>query len=268
MLLLVEVWLAPTARYSNRVTITEVLTRAIAARRQMIFTGSIENRESETYDSSRAPRPFNAVLHNVVFMTVFGIAANDPTQDAGMLQVCLAGAAPGIGECHFACPSDCFAWSARNRSFIIAQSVPDEDWVRECSRVVDEWNDHERGYTQGDHSAQAQWMSGGPLRAAVGGVGGNRWLLMAPEPITAELWRSVTGNLRNVKMARLSEVDRIGDARVPLAQRAKQPSAGGAMAIYSPKTGMRRSVSPLGAEGDSREQGVEPVIPEGAAGER
>ena len=91
---------------------------------------------------------------------------------------------------------------------------------------------------------------------------------MAPEPITAELWRTVSGNLRNDRMARLPEVDRIGDTQVSLAQRAKQPSAGGAMAIYSPKTGMRRHVTPLGDERDSREQDVEPGIPGGIAGER
>ena len=62
-------------------------------------------------------------------------------------------------------------------------------------------------------------MSGGPLRAAVSGAGGNRLFLVVPEPITAELWRAATGNLRNVEMARLSEIDRIGDAQVSLAPR-------------------------------------------------
>ena len=111
-------------------------------------------------------------------------------------------------------------------------------------------------------------MSGGPVRAGIGGVGGNRWLLMAPEPIPAELWRSVSGNLRNVKMTRVAEVDRLGDAQVSLAERAKQPSAGGAMAIYSSKTGTRRYVAPLGDERDSRDQDAEPGIPAGIDGER
>ena len=127
MLLLVKVWVTPTAWYGNRVMITEVLTRAFEACHQMIGAGSTEKRVSETYDSSGAPWQFNSVLDNVVFMTVFGIVANDPTQDAGMLQVCLAGTAPGIGECHYAFPSDCFAWSARNRSFIIASCASSED---------------------------------------------------------------------------------------------------------------------------------------------
>ena len=111
-------------------------------------------------------------------------------------------------------------------------------------------------------------MSGGPVRAAIGGVGGNRWLLMVPEPVSAEAWRAVTGNLRNVKMTRLSEVDRIGDAQVSLAQRAKQPSAGGTMTIFSPKSGSRRHVTPLGTEEPVREQDVDPAARDGNAGER
>ena len=57
----------------------------------MICAGSIEMRGTETYDSPGAPWPFNSVLDNAVFMTVFGIVVNDPTQDAGLLQVRLAG---------------------------------------------------------------------------------------------------------------------------------------------------------------------------------
>ena len=93
-------------------------------------------------------------------------------------------------------------------------------------------------------------------------------MLMVPEPIAAELWRAASGNLRNVKMARLSEVDRIGDAQVSPAQLAKQPSASGAMAIFSPKTGTRRHVSPLGTDEVLREQNEEPFAPDGNAGER
>ena len=101
------------------------------------------------------------------------------------------------------------------------------------------------------------------MRAAIGGIGGNRWLLMAPEPIPAELWRSAPGNLRNVKMTRLSEIDRAGDAQTSLAQRAKQPSAGGTMKIFASKTGTRRHVEPWSEEDRGNAQ------PEaGNAGER
>ena len=143
-----------------------------------------------------------------------------------------------------------------------------EDWSRACSSMVVEWEELERAYTQGDHTVQARWLSGGPVRAAIGGVGGNRWLLMAPEPVSAELWRAVSGNLRNVKMTLLTEVDRIGDTQVSLAQRAKQPSAGGVMTIFSSKSGTRRHVTPLGTEDSMREQDVDRAVPDGNAGER
>ena len=78
----------------------------------------------------------------------------------------------------------------------------------------------------------------------------------------------MSGNLRDVKMTRLAEVDCIGDAQVSLAQRAKQPSAGGAMTIFSPKAGTRRHVSPLGTEDSVRGQNVDPAVLDGNAGER
>ena len=264
--LLVEVWLTPTARYSNRVAITEVLTRAVEACHQMICTGSMEN-ESESYSQSSSAWPFNTVLDNVVFTTVFGIVVDEPTEDAGMLQVQLAGTAPGIGEYHYAFPSDCFAWAARDRSFIIAPGVEGEDWSRACAKMVDEWQEAEQAFARGGSDVQARWMSGGPVRAAIGGVGGNRWLLMAPEPIPAELWKSVSGNLRNVKLTCLSDVDRVGDAQSSLAQRAKQPSAGGTMSVFSSKTGSRRHVIPWGEASQGNAQ-VEDLSQDGNAGER
>ena len=266
--LLVEVWLTPTVRYSNRVAITEVLTRAVEACHQMICSGSMEKRETESYSQSDYAWPFNTVLDNVVFTTVFGIVVNDPTNDAGMLQVQLAGTAPGIGECHYAFPSDCFAWSARDRSFIIVPGAEGEDWPRACSKMIDEWQELEQAYARGDATVQARWMSGGPVRAAIGGIGGNRWLLMVPEPISADLWGSVSGNLRNVKLTCLSEIDRDGNAQLSLAQRAKQPSAGGAMMVFSSKTGSRRHVAPWGKEDHGDTQVEDSSVQDGNAGQR
>ena len=105
------------------------------------------------------------------------------------------------------------------------------------------------------------------MRAAIGGVGGNRWLLMVPEPIPAELWKSVSGNLRNVKLTCLSDVDRAGDAQSSLAQRAKQPSAGGTMSVFSSKTGSRRHVIPW-SEANQGSAQVEDLSQGGNAGER
>ena len=82
------------------------------------------------------------------------------------------------------------------------------------------------------------------MRATWGGVGGNRMLLKVPEPITSELWPEVTGDLRNVRLGRLSEVDARGDPQQSSVSRAKQPSAGGRMVAYSPKSGTQRAVEP------------------------
>ena len=69
-------------------------------------------------------------------------------------------------------------------------------------------------------------------------------LLMVPEPITFELRSGVTANLRNVRLDCLSEIDDRGDPQQSLVSRAKQPSAGGRMIVYSPKSGTQRAVEP------------------------
>ena len=134
--------------------------------------------------------------------------------------------------------------------------------------MADEWQETEQAFSRGESAVQARWMSGGPVRAAIGGVGGNRWVLMAPEPITAELWRSVSGNLRNVKLTCLSDVDRDGNAQSSLAQRAKQPSAGGTMSVFSSKTGSRRHVVPWVKEDQGNTQVEDSSVQDGNAGER
>ena len=82
-------------------------------------------------------------------------------------------------------------------------------------------------------------------RVLVGGVGGNRLLLMAPEPVSWELWSDVVANLRNVNGACLELVDKANKPGFSLAQRAKQDSAGGEMYIYSSSPGHRVDVEPM-----------------------
>ena len=50
------VWLAPTARYSNRVMMTEVLTRSIEARDRMLATGPANKWPSGQSESASRPR--------------------------------------------------------------------------------------------------------------------------------------------------------------------------------------------------------------------
>ena len=76
-------------------------------------TAPSEEWEVEKYESTGKPCRFNAALGNVVGMFVFGIAVGQTGDRADMLQTCLVGAAPNVGERHFAFPSDCFPWPAR-----------------------------------------------------------------------------------------------------------------------------------------------------------
>ena len=78
-----------------------------------------------------------------------------------------------------------------------------------------------------------------------GGVGGNRLLLMAPEPVSWATWLTASSDLRNVNRASLAEVDKLEDPSESLAQRAKQVSAGGKMAVFSPKTSRQRKVKAM-----------------------
>ena len=121
--LLVSVWLAPTVGYGNRVMITEVLARAIEVCHRMMGTGPSDKWEVEKYESNGKPWNLNTVLGNVVGMFVFGIAVSQTSDKAGMLQICLTGAAPNVGGRHFACPSDFPPWPTHQGSFVIANEV-------------------------------------------------------------------------------------------------------------------------------------------------
>ena len=61
----------------------------------------------EKYDGNSKSQSFDAVLDSAVRTIAFGIAANQARGDAGVLQVRLGGAAPGVSEHHFLFPPDC-----------------------------------------------------------------------------------------------------------------------------------------------------------------
>ena len=122
--LLTYVWLAPTASYSNRVTFAEVATRALEACKMMVNTGLTERWEAERSEHTGSPWAFNAVLDSVAFAIVFGIIVNEPSRDAGMLQIRLAGTAPGVGEYHFASPRQLPVVSASTISSTILRLLP------------------------------------------------------------------------------------------------------------------------------------------------
>ena len=99
-LLLVSVWLAPTVGYGNRVIISEVIARAIGARRRVIGSGPSDKWEVEKYENDGKPWSSNAVLDNVVGAIVCRIVVSQTSGKVGMLQIRLAGAAPNVGGRH------------------------------------------------------------------------------------------------------------------------------------------------------------------------
>ena len=127
---LVSVWLSPSASYQNRVMFTEAVTRAAEVCRRQMCMGPRENYEVEKYD--------NAVLGNFAGTVLFGIIANDVRKDAGMLQAQFAGAAPNVGEHHYASPSDCLPWSTRNGFFEIGDPASFDVISEACSVLAQE----------------------------------------------------------------------------------------------------------------------------------
>ena len=93
-------------------------------------------------------------------------------------------------------------------------------------------------------------------------------LLMVPEPIAFELRSEVTANLRNVRLGRLSEVDDLSGPQESLARRAKQPSAGGQMVVYSSKSGAQRVVNPSQSPSFALGRKVQPSSESGIPAER
>ena len=90
---------------------------------------------------------------------------------------------------------------------------------------------------------------------------------MAPGPITSELRSEVTSNLRNVRLGRMSEVDESGDPQEALSRRAKQPSAGGQVVVYSSKSGMQRAATPMRPESPALGRKDRPLSSDGIFGE-
>ena len=146
---LASAWLAPTVSYGNRVMIAEVIARATEARHRMMGTGPNERWEVEKYDSNSKPWSFKAVLDVAAGTIAFGIAANQTRDDAGMLQVLLGGAAPGVGERHFAFPSDCLPWPTRQGLFVIEKEIRPEDRSAAREDLANEWKSLDVEYVRG-----------------------------------------------------------------------------------------------------------------------
>ena len=134
---------------------TEVIARAMEARRRMMGTGSSEKWEVEEYDGGGAPWNVNSLLDSVAGATFFGIVVNQTRDNAGMLQVRFAGAAPNVGESHYAFPSDCLPRSSCNGNFAIDAEVTAENRAETCEMLVAEWKDLDSAHASGGRAGHA-----------------------------------------------------------------------------------------------------------------
>ena len=123
-----------------------------------------------------------------------------------------------VGECHFAFPSDCFPRSSTDGMFVIGDEVSEMDREAARSTLVRERKNLEGAFARGELSGFAWWISGRPVRVSLGGVGGNRLLVLTPEPASWELWTAAASNHRNVRLASLAAVDELKSQMESLAQ--------------------------------------------------
>ena len=125
---------------------------------------------------------------------------------------------------------------------------------------MSDWRNLESAYARGESAERARWIPGCPVRASLGGVGGNRLLVLTPEPAPWELRPAATSNHRNVRLASMAAVDRLKSPTESLAHRAKQPSAGGNMLVYSPRNSSARELPLMWSPRTTRARGVGPPV--------
>ena len=258
--LLMSVWLAPAASYSNRVAMTESITRAIEARKHMLATGPADKWPCEQSETVSRPWSFNTVLDCVAGLFLFGSARNKPCPRDMMLQLRLAGTKPGVGERHFAFPSDCCPWSTSDGMFVTGNEVSETDREAVCSTLAGEWKNFEGAFVRGETSGYARRIPGRPVRVSLGGVGGNRLLVLTPEPASWELRAKVTSNHRNVRLASFVAVDELKSPKGSLAQRATQPPASGNMAVCSSKNSAQFELPLMWSPRMIRTRGLGPFV--------
>ena len=104
---------------------------------------------------------------------------------------------------------------------VVADEVSETDREALRSPPVREWKNCESASMRGEPSGYARWIPGCPIRVSLGGVGGNRLLVLTPEPASRELWAGVTSHHRNVRSASLVAVDESKSPTESLARCAK-----------------------------------------------
>ena len=140
------------------------------------------------------------------------------------------------------------------------RAVSSDNLVETCETLVNECKSLGRANARGVRGGHARWVSGFPVRAPCGGVGGNRLLLLTLEPVSWGLWLEVSSNLRNVNFASLAEVDRLNDPPESASQRAKQKSAGGTTAVCASKNNAPCVANPPWSPSSAHGREVWPIV--------
>ena len=197
--------------------------------------GSVSSGSYET-PQSFGPWGRNAAPGNVVGTLAIERAVNVKESRAPKLCFCFRASAPDAGELRFVFPSDCLARPCRDNSFDVRDEVSEADREEVCAQLVAEWNCIEAGWVAGGKANVARRASGRRARIPLGGVGGDRLLRMNPEPVIRPTWQAVVGNHRNAQGLLFEYAGAHGATVARLAKRAKPPSAGGEMVVFSPPT--------------------------------
>ena len=108
----------PPASYRNRVMLTEAITRAFEVCDQKMACGSTDKHWVEPTVSQCGWESFLA-LGSVAGLLAFGLVSNEPGAEGVKLQLYVCGAAPGMGEKHFASASDCLPRASAAGAFVV-----------------------------------------------------------------------------------------------------------------------------------------------------
>ena len=165
---------------------TEVAARALEVCDCQMIQWSVDPQPSELHTSSQV-LGFNSVYDGVVGTLAFGFAVNAPGESS-LVRVKFGGTAPGAGEVHLACPSDCFPRSTSDGYVAIQAAASVQDRGRASKDLLPEWQPLSQYWSEGRRSGCACRVQGCPIRFSAGEVGGRRFLRMTPEPASWDLW--------------------------------------------------------------------------------
>ena len=121
-----------------------------------------------------------------------GIVENGPGGQVSMLRSTIGGNTRGASEVFSAFASDGFLRATKGGCFVVEAAVGEQDRARAPQELACEWEALSQYWSEGRRTGGARWVRGCPIRVSAGGVGGRRFLAMAPEPVSWDLWVMAT----------------------------------------------------------------------------